>query len=299
LLRQIARQIRRIVLLALLGGLLAATMVRLSPGFGVDEQDVSSSLSQESHQALRAEHMADSNIARFYLHYLGGLFRGDFGFSRSLNRPISELLQERLPETLKSVAYGMAGGIALGLALALATVFWRVRAADLIAGAWSGLFLSLPATILALMFLWTGANGKWAIVLLVFPHVYRYSKNLLIESMACPHVLAARARGASKTRILLAHIVGPVTPQLFAVAGVSASLAFGASIPIEVICDVPGIGQLVWKAALGRDLPLLVTLTILVSLMTMTINAAADLLITAWHGVSPGTLPETLPGGAT
>jgi len=286
MLRHLIARARRILLLALLGGLLAATMVRLSPGFGTDEQDLSLGLSDQSRDALRAERMADANIARFYLHYLAGLLRGNFGFSQSLNRPVAELLKERLPETLRSVAYGMAGGMACGLALAILTVFWRARLGDVLAGALSGLLLSVPAAVLALLFLWTGANGKWAIVLLVFPHVYRYAKNLLVDNMACAHVLAARARGISRTRILLAHVLRPVGPQLFAVAGISASLAFGVSIPVEVICDVPGIGQLVWKAALGRDLPLLVTLTILVCLMTMVVNAAADLVIAAWPGAS-------------
>lgn len=275
--KRLARQARRILLLALLGGLLAATMVRLSPGFGTDEQDLSLTLSDESRAALHAQHMADANVARFYLRYLGGMLRGDFGFSRTLNRPISELLKERLPETLESVGYGMGGGILLGIGLAFATVFWRARIGDFIGDGSSGLLLSLPAAVLALLFLWVGASGKWAIALLVFPHVYRYAKNLLVESAACPHVLAARARGLSRTRILLTHVVWPVAPQLIAVAGISASLAFGASIPVEAICDMPGIGQLVWKAALSRDLPLLVTITILVSLMTLTINAAADL----------------------
>jgi len=36
--------------------------------------------------------------------------------------------------------------------------------------------------------------------------------------------------------------------------------------PIEVICDVP-LGQLAWKAALARDLPLLVVLTLLVAIV--------------------------------
>jgi peptide/nickel transport system permease protein len=275
--KQLARQARRILLLALLGGLLAATMVRLSPGFGTDEQDLSLAISDESRKALHAQHMADANIARFYVHFLGGMLKGDFGFSRALNRPISELLKERLPETLESVGYGMGGGILLGIGLAIATTFWHGRVGDILGDGSSGLLLSLPAAVLALLFLWAGANGKWAIALLVFPHVYRYAKNLLVESSARPHVLAARARGISRTRILLSHIVWPAAPQLLAVAGISASLAFGASIPVEAICDMPGIGQLVWKAALSRDLPLLVTITILVSLMTMTVNAAADL----------------------
>ena len=139
--------------------------------------------------------------------------------------------------------------------------------------------MSVPAAVIALVFLWTGANGKWAIALLVAPHVYRYSKNVLVSTAESPHVLAAHARGLSKSRILFTHILAPVAPQLIAVAGMSVTLAFSASIPVEVVCDTPGIGQLVWKSALGRDLPLLVTITILVALLTLTINALADLTI--------------------
>ena len=277
---------RRIALIALFGGLFAAAMVRLSPGFGTDTQDLSLALSDESRAALRAQRMGDANVARFYTAYLWGLLRGNFGFSRSFNRPVSELLKERLPETLGSVAAGMAGGISLGLALAAITVFWNSRVLDLAAGLWSGLFLSIPAAVLALLFLWTNASGRWAIALLVFPHIYRYARNALSESATSLHVLAARARGLSRRRILLAHIVAPVSPQLFAAAGISASLAFGASIAVEAICDTPGIGQLVWKAALGRDMPLLVTITILVILLTTVVNSAADLLIAAWPGAS-------------
>ena len=67
------RQVRRILLTALLGGLLGATLVRLGPGFGVDERELDNRLSQESRQAIRAEHAHDNNIAMFYLRYLAGL----------------------------------------------------------------------------------------------------------------------------------------------------------------------------------------------------------------------------------
>lgn len=270
------------MLSALVGGVVTATLVRMSPGFGTDEQDLSFALSDHSREALRAEQKRESNIARFYLDYLGGWCKGDFGFSRTLNRPVSELLKERMPETLKSVAYGMAGGIAFGLIVALATVFRRLRCVDLVASSWSGLSLSIPAAVLALVFLWSGGSGRLAIMLLVAPHVYVYAKNLLLRSASSAHVLAARARGLSRGRILLTHIVTPVMPQLCAVAGISATLAFGSSIPVEVICDIPGIGQLAWKAALGRDLPLLVTITMLVTLMTMAVNTAADFVSAAW-----------------
>jgi peptide/nickel transport system permease protein len=280
------RQARRILLTVLLGGLLGATLVRLGPGFGVDERELDSRLSAESQQAIRIQAARDNNVAAFYFRYLAGLLHGDFGFSRSLNRPVSQLLAERLPLTMLSLGYGVLGGVSIGLALALLTVWWRAPGADILPAIASGLCLAAPAAVIALVFLWlapwTGAASRWAIALVVFPHVYRYAKNQLVATAQSPHVVAAQARGLSSWRVLWAHVFTPAAPQLAALAGISVSLAFGASIPIEVICDTPGIGQLAWRAALDRDLPLLVTITVLVALMTLVVNSLADITLTAW-----------------
>jgi peptide/nickel transport system permease protein len=283
LLRQLSRQGRRILLTLLLGGLLGATLVRLGPGFGVDERELDTRLSAQSQQAIRAERARDNNIAAFYFRYLGGLVHGDFGFSRSLNRPVSELLKERLPVTVVSLACGVLGGVSVGLALALLTVWWRAPGADVVPAVLSGLCLAAPAAVIALVFLWMGAPTRWAIALVVFPHVYRYAKNQLVATSQAPHVVAAQAKGLSGWRVLWAHIFTPAAPQLAALAGISVSLAFGASIPIEVICDTPGVGQLAWRAALDRDLPLLVTITVLVALMTLLVNGVADIALAAWR----------------
>lgn len=277
------RQARRILLTALVGGLLGATLVRLGPGFGVDEREFNARLNAESLQAIRAERAANNNILLFYGRYLSGLAHGDFGFSMSLNRPVSELLKERLPLTLRSLVFGVVSGILIGLALALASVRWRALGTDLAANVVSGLCLALPAAVIALFFLWMGSGGRWAIALVVFPHVYRYAKNLMMATYQAPHVLAAEAKGLSPARVLFAHVLTPTVPQIAALAGISVSLAFGASIPIEVISDTPGIGQLAWKAALDRDLPLLVNITVLVTLMTLIVNACADLALARWR----------------
>jgi peptide/nickel transport system permease protein len=72
---------------------------------------------------------------------------------------------------------------------------------------------------------------------------------------------------------------------MLALAGVSVSLALGAAVPIEALCGIPGIGQLAWQAALGRDLPMLVTLTVLVTLVTLVANTAATVLA-GWRGAN-------------
>jgi peptide/nickel transport system permease protein len=273
------RQLRKILLTVLLGGLLGATLVRLGPGFGTDERELDNRLNSESQQAIRAERASENNIAMFYLRYLAGLARGDLGYSHSLNRPVTELLKERLPLTLMSLLYGVTGGVAIGLGLALVTVAWRAPGSNFLAALLSGLCLAVPAAVIALLFLWMGAGGRWAIALVVFPHVYRYAKNLLVAAYQSPHVLAAQAKGLGALRVLLAHVTLPAAPQLAAIAGISVTLAFGASIPIEVVSDSPGIGQLAWRAALERDLPLLVNITILIALMTLIVNSLADLAL--------------------
>src|SRR5271156_4895299 len=93
LIRVVSQQAQRILLTVLLGGLLGATLVRLGPGFGVDERELDSRLSAESQQSIRSERARDNDIVSFYFRYLAGLLHGDFGFSRSLNRPVSELLK--------------------------------------------------------------------------------------------------------------------------------------------------------------------------------------------------------------
>jgi peptide/nickel transport system permease protein len=276
--RKLARHTARIVTVLLLGGLLGATLVRLAPGFGVDEQELDSRLNHESIQALRQSRARDGGLAEYYVHYLNRLVHGDLGTSRTLQQPVRQLLAERFPETMKSVGLGLALGWTLGLGLAIAPVMSRSCSVDLLTSLVAGVLLCIPAAVLALLFVMAHAPGRLVLGLIVFPKVFRYARNLLEHSASLPHVLTARAKGLGGFRVLLWHILPVTAPQLLALAGVSVSLAFAAAIPVEVVCDLPGIGQLAWKAALGRDLELLVNLTMIVTMVTLLANSAADLM---------------------
>jgi peptide/nickel transport system permease protein len=108
----------------------------------------------------------------------------------------------------------------------------------------------------------------------VFPHVYEQ----LRAGQAKPHVLMARSRGLSGSRVFFFHVVPSAVMPILAVAGVSVSLALGASVPIEALADSPGLGQLAWRAALGRDLPILVSITLLLTAVTVSANAVVDIV---------------------
>ena len=255
--------------------------MRFAPGFGVDEEELDPRLSQQSVQALRQAQADNSNILAFYGHYLSRMFAGDLGTSRALQRPVAQLLRERLPETLKSVAWGLALAWILGLSLAVSVVMSRAWYLDLVASMAVGVLLCLPAAVMALLFVLAQAPARLLLGLIVLPKIFRYSRNLLSRSAALPHVLTARAKGLGSTRILFWHILPTAAPQLLALAGVSVSVAFAAAIPVEALCDLPGVGQLAWKAAMGRDVALLVNLTMVVTLVTLLANSTSDILSNA------------------
>ena len=273
-----AKLAAKILLTLLVGGFLGATLVRVAPGFGMHEEELDARLSRQSVQALRAEQAADSNLAVFYLRYLNRLLHGDLGISRTLQRPVSQLVAERLPETLKSVGLGLALGWSLGFFLAVAVVMSRAWYLDLLSSLLVAVLLCLPAAVLALLFVLAQAPARLVLGLVVFPKIFRYSRNLLARSSSLPHVLTARAKGLGDVRVLCWHILPTAAPQLLALAGVSVSVAFTAAIPMEALCDIPGIGQLAWKAALGRDVALLINLTMIVTLLTLVANSASDLM---------------------
>ena len=53
-------------------------------------------------------------------------------------------------------------------------------------------------------------------------------------------------------------------------------LELACLLPIEVVSDVAGIGQLAWQAAQARDLPLLVNLTMVVTFVTVCATLISD-----------------------
>jgi peptide/nickel transport system permease protein len=148
----------------------------------------------------------------------------------------------------------------------------------------SGATISQPAALLALLCLHADLPGAVAIGVLLFPQVFAYLRNLTDRILDEPHVLAARARGVPRIVVIARHVLLRAAPTALSLFGISVSISLGAAVPVEVICDLPGVGQLLWEAALSRDIPLIVTLTAVVAFVTISANFAAEALSTVTAG---------------
>jgi len=266
-----------LICLGLGGALISATLLRFAPGYGVDERELDPRWSTRSIETLRQKQLHQEGLGSFYFHYLSALARGDLGESDSLKRPVRELLRQRLPVTGNSVVRGLGvAWLAAGLlaSLGLASRGWLYEASGT---AFSSLLLSLPSAVVAMLAVHLRTPVFCAISVVVFPRLYRYIRSLLVRSYDEPHVLAARARGLGSAAIFCWHVLPVAASPLLALFGVSFAIAFGAAIPIEALCDSPGMGQLAWHAALSRDLPLIVNITLVVCLVMLAANSFADL----------------------
>jgi peptide/nickel transport system permease protein len=276
--KTLVTQLGRILALVLLAGVASAILMRFSPGTLVDERELDSRMSQETLAALRAKRAAENSLGAGFIQYLKGAMRGDLGESKSRNAPIADLLTQNAPATLRRLGIGLAGAWLGGLGMAILVArFRRSRVVELVTSATAGTLLSLPAAVIAYFCLTVGLAVETVLILVLVPRVFRFSRNLLVQAYGSPHIDMARARGISETRILFGHVLRSAAPQMAALIAASLSMAIGAIIPIEAICDAAGLGRLAWQAAMSRDLPLLVNLTMLIALVTTMAMAVAEL----------------------
>jgi peptide/nickel transport system permease protein len=284
LLRHASRRLLFLLCLGFGGALLSATLVRFAPGYGVQERELDPRWNAQSLEALRQKQALREGLPLFYFHYVSALAHGELGESDSLKRPVRELLRQRLPVTSNSVVRGLGVAwlaAALLASLGLGSRGWLYEASGT---AFSSLLLSLPSAMVAMLAVYLRTPVFCAISVVVFPRLHRYIRSLLVRSYDQPHVLAARARGLGSGAIFWRHVLPVAAPPLLALFGVSFAIAFGAAIPIEALCDSPGLGQLAWQAALSRDLPLIVNVTLVVSLVMLAANSLADLAGRAFAG---------------
>ncbi len=269
----------RAAVIVFLAAVFSALLVRYSPGAMVDERELNQKLSEHSLAALRAERESRQSIGRNFVAYLRGLPKGDLGYSESNSAPISALIRDRAPETLREIAIGLTAAWLAGFAFAIPGV--RVRNAflyDAGSAACAGLLLSLPVALIAYVAVSTGTPVGIVMALVLAPRIFRFSRNFLRQAYGALHIEIARANGITETRIFMRHILPVLAPQFLALAAVSMTMAIGAAIPIETICDAPGLGRLAWQAALARDLPLLVNITMLIAVVTTAAMGFAEAL---------------------
>ena len=108
-------------------------------------------------------------------------------------------------------------------------------------------------------------------------YVSRQLRRSAVRELAQPYVRTARLTGLSPRRVLWGHVLRNASFPLVTILGGLLPALLAGSVLIERIFNLPGMGQLLYEAALGRDWPVLLTVVLLTGVLTTLGLLLADL----------------------
>ena len=303
MLRFLARRVLQAAPLLLLISTLVFLLIHSVPGGPLAIYLSNPSVRPQDIERLRRALGLDRPLWEQYWSWLAAFAQGDWGYSFSDGRPVGMRILERVPATLELVATAIAFALALalpaGIVAALRPRGWfdRTTTALAIAGIslpafWFGLLLQI---VFAIGLGWLPSSGRTtfgggglldhlqhlalpATVLGVLQAAAwsRYLRGSMIETLAQPFVVAARARGVPARAVILRHALRNALGPVLAIVMVDAALLVSGAVVTESVFAWPGLGSLFTEALARRDYAVLMALLMLASTAIVVFNVVAD-----------------------
>jgi len=273
----------------------------------------------------------DAPILVQYVRWLTRL--PDFGVSRVRGQPCADLIAQRLPTTLALSIPALVIIVLVAVPLGVFAARQHHRAGDrIISGTVLALWsipivwtATLAVTILGsreVMGTWafpirglhgpdadTLPFGDWladfarhaflpilCLVFAGFAVLTRQTRSAVLESLAHPFIIVARAKGVPESGIVWRHALSNSLLPIITLISSAFAGVFAGSVIVESVFSIDGMGRLLLDAILRRDRELILAITTIGALVTMVSVLLADLASAA---VDPRITPPTIrKGGA-
>lgn len=277
-------------------------LVRLLPG-GPAQTLVGVRASPQAIAAVNHQLGLDKPLIAQYGQYLSNIVRGDLGSSLISGTSVSSIISTHLGTTLALIIYAVVLASLIGIPLAIAAAHrtggWadRIIRAVVVVGFglpsfWVGVLL-LAFFSLRLGWFPSGGTGTgpvdqlWHLFLpaltlgLTFVAVLvRSLRASMSDILRADYVDAARLKGIPAGQLLARHILRPSLMPVVTLIGLNMSFLLGASVIVENVFAVDGIGQQLVAAVLQRDFLVVQGIAFIFGLIVIVINLAVDLIQT-------------------
>ena len=234
--------------------------------------------------------------------------QGDLSRSLLTNVPVLRTIAHNLPNTLLLVVLALLFSLLIGIPLGIAAAVRSGSAADMGVSALASLGVALPNFWLAMILvswfaidwhLFSPPPGPWhwpktpfnRCVHAILPalalaaggvaEVARQSRGALASVLQSQYVRTLRAKGLSPASIFWKHGLRNIGVNILTVAGLLFNRMLGATVVIEAVFAIPGIGSTMVSAAIGKDFPVVQGVVLVMVLMVI----ATNLLIDTLYGV--------------
>jgi len=285
--------------------------LRLAPG---DLADViageAGAATPEFMAELRRQFGTDQPLALQFVAYLKRLVHLDLGWSFRYNESVLHLILDRLPATALLLVSALLLALLIGCAAGTLAAVSRWRAVDIAVSVLATLGFATPLFWLGLMLMvlfsahlhWLPSGGMatlgvdthgWARVRDIAAHmampvfclaayylaIYaRLMRASVLEIVGHDFVRTARAKGASRFRTVVSHVVPNALLPIVTMTALQFGTLFSGSVAIETVFSWPGLGQLSLDAVSSRDLNLLLGILFVSSLLVLAVNLITDLV---------------------
>jgi peptide/nickel transport system permease protein len=251
---------------------------------------------------IRAEtiklHLNEPLLVRYW-NWLVGVLHGDFGTSLYYNQPVTSILAQRLPVTLELVVYALVITFVVSVPLAIFSARRPRGVVDRTSMVFSMASLSVAPYVLALLLILVFAvNLQWfpalaqgtggdirdltlPAITLAIPLIGFYVRFLradLLEQMSEDYTVTALAKGLSRWKVLSRHALRNSFIGLVTVIGLNLATLIGATVIVEQIFGLSGIGYELLRAINNRDVPLVEGIVLVFATVVVLANLATDLL---------------------
>jgi peptide/nickel transport system permease protein len=228
--------------------------------------------------------------------YLGQLARGDLGHSYVTDQPVSEAILTRLSTTAALASLAVVMWVAVAVPLGALTAKFRGSWFDHWALVLATLSLSLPSFWLARMLqYWLSYKLGWfpvatfqsfrhlllpaaSLAILSVGYYARLIHTNMVEALDSPYVRAARAKGASETRVLFKHALRNALIPVITILGMDVAGMLGGVLFIENVFALPGIGTLAVQSVFNLDPPMIMGTVLFSAALVVGANWVVDLM---------------------
>lgn len=273
---------------------LVFSLIHLVPGDPVQAM-LGESASPQDIAELRGRLGLDRPLLVQYGAFLKGVTRGDLGASLRTNQTVTGAIAERLPATLELAFAAMGVAILISIPLGILAAVRAGTHVDHAATTLALLGISMPnfwlGPLLAILFSvtlgWLPVSGRGTAAHLVLPAVTlgaplaavlaRMTRASVIEELRELYVLAARARGVSRTRAVLRHAFRNSLIPIVTVLGLQFGAVLTGAVITETIFAWPGVGRLLIQSISFRDYPLVQGCILLIAITYVAMNLITDL----------------------
>lgn len=262
-------------------------------------------LTTAERQAIEERLGLDRPLPTQYAMWLGRVVRGDLGRSFLYEAPNARTITARLPNTAllagTAILLSLAVGIPIGLWCAAHPRGWPDRTLSGLAFVamavptfWLaiGLIFIFAVTLRVLpaggaLTLGGGGGTLDRLQHLILPavvlaavttaEIFRYARSSARSVLTQPFVRVARAKGTNERRVRWRHVLRPALLPVVTVVGIQLPRLIGGAAITETVFAWPGMGRLGVQAALGRDYPLVMAITLFISAAVVLVNILVDL----------------------